>query len=404
MSSTFQKILGRRSVHPFPARMAPSIVSSTIATLPAGSRVLDPMVGSGTVLALARAFGHRGVGFDVDPLAVLIARVWTTSIQPRFIKDIGRDVLAEARELFKCLKTRDAYPSGADFETRRFVRYWFDPYTRRQLAALSRAIAGCGTPALEVLWCAFSRLIISKQAGASRALDLAHSRPHRWFTVAPRKPFRYFEAALDQVIQGCVSAKKQSRGPATRISLGDVRQLPIEDGTIDLVLTSPPYLNAIDYLRCSKFSLVWMGHLISELRTIRKHSLGTEAAGALKFDEDELRRDLRLTSHLSQRTVRMLGRYAIDTHSSLREVTRVVRARGRIVYVVGENTIRGVFIPTGRLVTKLATRLGLSLESRRVRKISDKQRYLPPPASGRNRINSRMRREVILTFLKSPRK
>jgi hypothetical protein len=35
---------------------------------------------------------------------------------------------------------------------------------------------------------------------------------------------------------------------------------------VDLIFTSPPHLNAIDYLRCSKFSLVWMGHSIAALR------------------------------------------------------------------------------------------------------------------------------------------
>jgi len=48
-----------------------------------------------------------------------------------------------------------------------------------------------------------------------------------------------------------------------------------------VVLTSPPYLNAIDYMRCSKFSLVWMGHTIRELRNIRADSVGTEASSVV---------------------------------------------------------------------------------------------------------------------------
>jgi hypothetical protein len=37
----------------------------------------------------------------------------------------------------------------------------------------------------DVLWCGFSRLIITKSAGASLAMDLSHSRPHKEFTRAP---------------------------------------------------------------------------------------------------------------------------------------------------------------------------------------------------------------------------
>ena len=76
---TIYETLGRESVHPFPARMAPGIALQVISESEKPLRILDPMVGSGTVVALARLKGHMAMGFDVDPLAVLISSVWTTS-------------------------------------------------------------------------------------------------------------------------------------------------------------------------------------------------------------------------------------------------------------------------------------------------------------------------------------
>lgn len=64
-----------RTIHPFPARMAPELALSALASLKKGSIVLDPMAGSGTVLRQALALGHRAIGFDMDPLAVLMSRV-----------------------------------------------------------------------------------------------------------------------------------------------------------------------------------------------------------------------------------------------------------------------------------------------------------------------------------------
>ena len=61
------------SVHPFPARMASEIAASTLQELPKGSLILDPMSGSGTVLRQSLLLGHRAIGFDLDPLAVLIS-------------------------------------------------------------------------------------------------------------------------------------------------------------------------------------------------------------------------------------------------------------------------------------------------------------------------------------------
>ena len=79
---TIYEALRREPIHPFPARMAPGIALQAMPEDSEQLRVLDPMMGSGTVLAMARARGHRGFGFDLDPLAVLISKVWTTANDP----------------------------------------------------------------------------------------------------------------------------------------------------------------------------------------------------------------------------------------------------------------------------------------------------------------------------------
>src|SRR5262249_36850262 len=137
----------------------------------------------------------------------------------------------------------------------------------------------------DVLWCAFSRLIITKQSGASLAMDLSHSRPHKKFKTAPAKPFNKFLNAVERVVDNCISVRDANRGPAPSLREGDARHLPFAKGSIDLVLTSPPYLNAIDYMRCSKFSLVWMGHTIESLRRLRTNSVGSEASGSQPVSE-----------------------------------------------------------------------------------------------------------------------
>ena len=242
---TCYTILGRDSVHPFPARMAPGIALEEVAKSERPLRVLDPMSGSGTVLAVARSMGHRAIGFDIDPLAVLVSRVWTTAIDLEAVRAMASTVLDRARRVFASIPKRDAYPRESDVETRRFVRYWFDDYARMQVASLATAIHRVRDDQVrDALWCAFSRLIITKQAGASLAMDLSHSRPHRSFERAPIKPFHKFLSAVDRVVENCIDRRTRSRGPATRVSEGDARDLALDDGSIDLVLTSPPYLNA----------------------------------------------------------------------------------------------------------------------------------------------------------------
>ena len=156
--------VSRNPVHPFPARMAPSIALRVLSSEKRPIRILDPMMGSGTVPAVARAMGHRAFGTDIDPLAVLLSKVWSRTIDPDLVRDRANHVLSKAKRISRSIKISDAYPPRCDKNTKKFIRYWFDPYSRRQLAALATAIRTCTDDAVkDVLWCAFSRLIITKR-------------------------------------------------------------------------------------------------------------------------------------------------------------------------------------------------------------------------------------------------
>ena len=399
------EILGRASIHPFPARMAPSLALEVIAEIRRPLRVLDPMSGSGTVLAVAHSTGHHAVGVDLDPLAVLISRVWTTTIDVEAVQDAATTVLEHARRIFASLRTRDAYPKNADSETRQFIRYWFDDYARRQLASLATAIDRTRDSAIrDSLWCALSRLIITKQSGASLAMDLSHSRPHRKFKSAPTKPFRKFLSAVDRVATNCIDGRSPIRGPAAQVYEGDARHLKLRDSSVDLVITSPPYLNAIDYLRCSKFSLVWMGYSVGELRRLRSTTVGTEVGMDARDDHETQRilSELKLQPKLPARQEAMLARYINDMQRAVNETSRVLAGDGRAVYVVGENTVRGTFIRNGTIMEAVASNAGLRSTARSSRELPPNRRYLPPPSkqSEAATLGNRLLREVVLTFRK----
>ncbi len=403
---TILETLGRSPIHPFPARMAPGIALEALGESNTPLRVLDPMAGSGTVLAVARANGHRAFGVDLDPLAVLLAGVWTRTVDPKSATEKAAEVLDRAKSACRSLSSGVAYPAGSDDETRKFIRYWFDDYARGQLASLSGAISRVRDEATrDVLWCGFSRLIITKSAGASLAMDLSHSRPHKEFKTAPVKPFNRFIAAVQTVVSNCPQSGVESVGPAAVVRLGDARKLDIAKGSIDLVLTSPPYLNAIDYMRCSKFSLVWMGYNVDSLRQIRGESVGAEASSKEALAAPwvkSLIKQLGLTPKLSDRDNALLARYVWDMGGSLAEVSRVLKAGGRAVYVVGDSTVRGTFIRNSEIVAAVAKQHGLTLESRHARALPANRRYMPPPKRGAASasIEGRMRREVVLAFAK----
>ena len=167
-----------QSVHPFPARMAPSIVRDYMERAKSGLKVLDPMAGSGTTLAIARRMKHRAFGSDTDSLALLFAQTWVSDIDEGYIIKKGLRVLERAQTFHLRLKTNEAYPHSENSETRTFIDFWFDETNRKQLTSLATAISRLQDMAdKSILWCAFSRMIITKKRWVSRAMDVSHSRP-----------------------------------------------------------------------------------------------------------------------------------------------------------------------------------------------------------------------------------
>lgn len=390
-------------VHPFPARMAPRIAQRKLAERKSCT-VLDPMMGSGTTLAMARLHGHRAIGFDVDPLAVLLTRAWCSDAAAADVRAAGRRVLASARRRARAL--RDAYPIGADGPMQAYVRYWFDRRSRIELAALSGAIASTRNDALRtLLWCALSRLVITKDAGVSLARDISHSRPHRAFEVAPVRPFAAFAPAVERVLAGLAPRSSGPKPKPVRATQGDARHLPLRARSVDIVITSPPYLNALDYMRGHRLALVWMGRGLTELRGIRAESVGTESG----LPDDELAKELRpalralAATKLDSRHAGMLRRYVRDMNDVISEIARVVRRGGSVVLVVGDSTLRGVPVRNSRAIRKLAERHGLRLARRTTRVIPENRRYLPPPKAmlPANELGRRMHREVVLEFEKA---
>jgi hypothetical protein len=390
-----------RPIHPFPARMAPALVLEELRSQ-RRLRILDPMAGSGTTIAVSKKCGHDAIGFDVDPLAVLLAQTWCSEVDAERVRIAADKVLLSARETARQLHARDCFPEGADKETRDFVTYWFDIASRRQLAALARSVRNRRDASVRaVLNCALSRIIIAKNASVSLAIDIPHSRPRRVRDKTEFLPFDRFMPAVNAIV-AAMPFTGASAGRAS-IRVADARHLPLADETIDLVVTSPPYVNAIDYLRCSKFALVWLGHTIASLRRIRAESIGTEVGlyGSPAMETSDVLSAMVGTGRLPNRQTGILRRYVVDMSRIMQEISRVLVPGGGATFVIGDSSIRGVFVRNSEAIKALGARCGLRLESAVSRPLPDNLRYMPPPGSRRGKLDARMRNEVVIKLRKA---
>lgn len=393
------ELLGKRRVHPFPARMAASIPYMQLMARCKQLRVLDPMAGSGTCVAVARRLGHRAFGVDCDPLAILISRVGCSDLNANSVRRTAERVLLRATRTVSSIAAQDAYPIDADEETKTFIRYWFDSLCRRQLTALAGAIRRVHSQEVRnALWCAFSRMIVVKSAGVSRAIDVSHSRPHRRYDNAPLRPFAIFQSQVENVL-AANPFSPNPRAPAAVVQSGDARRLPFHAESMDIVITSPPYLNAIDYLRGHKLSLVWMGYKISSLRYIRENAIGAERG--INLDTARILPGI-APRELPARGRSILRRYLCDAEAFLKEIYRVLVPGGEFVLVVADSNYHGKRIRTSKALLRLSVQLGFKFMQSTRRRIELTKRYLPPPSLRKSgtRLRRRMRSELIFQLQK----
>lgn len=391
----------RSYLHPFPARMAPNLALDAISGFLAGSTIADPMVGSGTVAMTAVAAGHNFFGFDLDPLAALIARVSTSTF------DYDR-VTVFAEEIVSSAKMQQVEPTDLPWvevndETHKFIEFWFGQRQQTALAQLSLQIHRLDQeePGIEVdaLKVALSRIIVTKESKASLARDTSHSRPHKVADESDFDVMNGFGVSVSQLLRRHSNLSILGRADITR---GDARNLlSLSDGQCDAIVSSPPYLNAIDYLRGHKLSLVWLGFTIPQIRQMRSNSVGAERASEEPTSSvQDVLQSFGDLSALADRQRGMIARYAFDLKRLTSEASRILKPNGTVLYVMGNSCLKKVYIDNAAALSKAAEMAGLELLDRSERDIPSNNRYLPTPSDD-GALSSRMRKEIVLRFRKA---
>jgi tRNA G10 N-methylase Trm11 len=362
--------------------------------------VLDTMCGSGTVLRESVRHGHQAIGFDVDPLAVLISRVSTRHLDLNSLMKKADNIESRAASLNG--DTLYIPWIDTDDETRRFTEFWFGFKQRGALRALSWLVSCVHGPIGDALRLAISKTIVTKEPRASLARDTSHSRPHRVALASEYDVVQGFRQAVVDIANKL--AEFELTGTA-EVRRADARRLPSWlTGQAHLVVTSPPYGNAIDYLRGHRLALVWLGYKIPRIRAIKAKSIGQQTGASRRRCPcvSDLTNQLGQIKEFRPSTQLRLSLYVQDMYSVLQEIYRSLLPNGRAILVVGNSMIDSQFVDNAKMITAASKRVGLREIARYSRKIPENHRYLPPPqARSDSALGKRMKEEVVLTFEKT---
>jgi hypothetical protein len=132
----------------------------------------------------------------------------------------------------------------------------------------------------------------------------------------------------------------------------DARALPLQDSSVDLVVTSPPYINVFNYhqqYRASAEAIGW------NLLQVAKSEIGSNR------------------KHRGNRFLTVI-QYCLDLTQALSKLVSICKPSARIIFVVGrESRVRGVPFYNGRIVSLLGTQcVGFELKMRQERVFKNK--------------------------------
>ncbi len=392
-------------LHAFAAKFPPQLPRAFIRGLTSpGDVILDPMMGSGTTVVEAVLEGRRGVGLDIDPLALRLGRVKTMPLDVYGLRDEGYKVMSRASTSLSDATTTDReIAQRFDERTKAFLDYWFLPTTQRELMALVLAIENVpDTSARRFLELTFSSIIVTKSGGVSRARDLAHSRPHLDETKVPKNALEQFSLRLRKNLASIAQLK--TNGTVAAPLAGDARFMPFANEVIDLIVTSPPYANAIDYMRAHKFSLVWLGKGVTDLSELRGRYIGSERVERTLYAALPGRPEM-IVRELAERDSSkgaILRKYLVEMRSVLAEMYRVLRNNSAAVVVVGTSMIRSIDVQTHYCLADIAVGLGFDVVGV-VQRILDRNKRMMPARFGRktdSMIEQRMHEEYVIGLIK----
>lgn len=294
---------------------------------------MDPFCGSGTTIVESFMHGHDSIGNDLNPLSLLQTKVKTSYI--------SRIKFSRSLESFTNFKTKI---------TDRIIRDEFGSLPKRKLSSLLTNENMVDILTIRgFIKCQNDSILSSLyNLGLSAVL---------WNMFDSRKSPNIRESFVKKLISMHSEILRMNSEIDTKPNVillnENMADLEIEKGSIDIIITSPPYVNALDYHRCHMYNMHFLGY---DFKGLRKLEIGSHS----KFVHNRFR---------------LLSEYAGDMFKFMYKMNHALKNNRYCVVVLGTSTIEFEKIDAYKLFEKFAHMCGFDHKRTYFRNMLSTKKY-----------------------------
>ena len=392
--------------HKYPAKFIPQIPKWAIRKYLNGHKnkfILDPFCGSGTTLVEGVVAGYNVIGVDIDLLSVMISKVKTTRVDETELKKISGWLVNEIKA-----KKKGTYEP--DCKT---IEHWFSKDAINKLSAIRTLINQIPKKfgvtkkvkhIQDLLFICFSSIIrrVSKADNESQKTYVSHTKVKEPVEVN-KLFFSQLDLFVDRAVKFASITNSKTKNKILHSSSSASLSKKLNGLQIDLAVTSPPYIKAIDYIYNQMVELFWIGDLF-QMQTQTQQNLkknqyiGNKQISKAEFNDytpyntvlgiDKLDEKLQQVYDTEKKNglkhSYVTFKYFVEMQKHFAEMSKCLKSGTHYVMVVGDSKVSEVVIDTAEFLIDIAERNGFRITNRWGYKI--KNRFMRFDRKGRGGI------------------
>ena len=357
--------------HRYPAKFIPQLAARLIKeNSQVEELVCDPFMGSGTTLVESIVNGRRTYGTDINPVAVLITKAKTTPINPQYLeaqiytlKGTLKPLLIDENKHTLSLSKDDDFTAGFSSENKR-IDYWFSGKQKHDLDIILSGIMIISEEEniRNFLLCAFSNIL----KGCSRWM-MKSVKPtidkNKTTNDAYSSFFLCTQRMLKKNRQFWKIYEKNKKKVDCMVDNVDARKMRINDGSVALIITSPPYVTSYEYADLHQLTAIWLRYTekLSEFKTKFIGSLQKKELTDIKLYSDLGKTTVNELHLIDKREANGVEQYFFDMQKCFEEMYRVLKFGGRTAIIIGDTDIKKVKIQNADVFVQTMAKIGFNI-------------------------------------------